>query len=234
MIIDYIEIKNHVIKLRDFCFDLLFPISCLGCGKEGAWLCEECFAKINLSGEIIEGNEIINNDCFLDRLYVAADYNDKLVAKLIKTMKYKFVKDINKILAELIFKFIQTAETTGNLIDWENCLFVPVPLHQRRLRWRGFNQSAELSIHLANYFNVSMSDSLVRTKNNQPQAKLQAKERWSNIKDCFVVDAGIGLDGKTIFLIDDVATTGATLNECARALKIAGAKNIIGLVVARG
>ncbi|KKQ62057.1 MAG: Amidophosphoribosyltransferase family protein [Parcubacteria group bacterium GW2011_GWE2_38_18] len=228
-------LKNHVIEFRDFCFDLLFPVNCLDCSAEGKWLCDDCFNKVDLSGEIIGKNEILKDCTCLDGLCFAVDYNDEIVSRLIKIMKYKFVIDINKLLADFIIKFLeQEATNSFDAIDWKNCIIIPVPLHRRRLKWRGFNQAIEIGQRLANYLKCSFAEELIRVKNNQPQAKLKAGERWSNIEECFILANNIDLKEKTVFLVDDVATTGATLNECAKTLKTAGAKEIWGLVVARG
>ncbi|KKR20134.1 MAG: Phosphoribosyltransferase [Parcubacteria group bacterium GW2011_GWE2_39_37] len=235
MSLDFKKIRNHAIKWRDFCFDLLFPINCLGCEKEGSWLCDDCFNKIELAGEIIESNEMIKDCIHLDGLCFAVDYNDKVVARLIKTMKYKFIKDINKLLAEFIIKFFEQGMTHGlETIDWKNSIIIPVPLHVRRLKWRGFNQAKEIGQRLALYLNCLFAEELRRVKNNRPQAKLKAEERWRNIEECFVLANSIDLEEKTVFLVDDVATTGATLNECAKVLKAAGAREVWGVVVARG
>ncbi len=115
-----------------------------------------------------------------------------------------------------------------------NILLLPVPLHKRRQRWRGFNQAEIIARPLAEYFGLDLSlELLVRRRYTRPQAKLEPAQRRQSIKNSFVCRRQ-NLAGKVILLIDDVATTGATLAECARILKSAGAKKVCGLVVARG
>jgi ComF family protein len=114
-----------------------------------------------------------------------------------------------------------------------NILLIPIPLSKKRENRRGFNQ-AEL---IAKSFNINhgykISLALKKVKDTKAQSSQSAPARAKNIKNCFVW-AGDNLKGKTIILIDDVVTTGATLNEAAAILKIAGAEKIYGLVIAKG
>lgn len=110
---------------------------------------------------------------------------------------------------------------------------IPIPLSKKRLRWRGFNQAELLARELAAAFAYPLNQDLKRIKHAWPQADLNGAERLNNIADSFAW-TGTSLGGRTIILIDDVATTGATLNEAARILKTAGAGAIYGLVLAKG
>lgn len=113
-------------------------------------------------------------------------------------------------------------------------LVLPVPLHPRRLRDRGFNQSLLLARYVASSLNADLDClSLRRTRFTQPQTGLTGEERKKNVRKAFGVVAKTGLKGKSLLLIDDVATTGSTLNECARVLKKAGVKEVCCLVLAR-
>jgi len=110
---------------------------------------------------------------------------------------------------------------------------VPVPLHRRRLAWRGFNQSSELGRAVARTLGVPLwNHALTRTRYTQPQTRLDHKERQANIKNAFAADRDT-VRGKRVLLVDDVYTTGATLRECARTLKRAGAAGVDVLVLAR-
>jgi len=113
---------------------------------------------------------------------------------------------------------------------------MPVPMHSKKLRSRGFNQAALLAKYLGKKRDVVVDfDSLRRTRDERPQVGLERAERLRNIKGAFEIKVkGISeLRGKNIILIDDVLTTGATINECARILKKAGASSVSGLTVAR-
>jgi ComF family protein len=113
-------------------------------------------------------------------------------------------------------------------------LTVPVPLHRRRLRERGFNQSLllarALSSHLGSHLDYL---SFIRTKHTRAQTGLGKEERKRNVKDAFSVIAPDAITGKKITLVDDVFTTGYTLNECAKTLKKSGAVAVICLTLAR-
>jgi ComF family protein len=112
-------------------------------------------------------------------------------------------------------------------------LVIPVPLHPGRLRNRGFNQSLLLARHVATRLGADLDYlSLRRLRSTQPQTQLTSEERKRNVRRAFGVVENKGLKGRRVLLIDDVATTGSTLNECARALKKAGVKEVHCLVLA--
>ena len=118
--------------------------------------------------------------------------------------------------------------------ETEGMLMMPVPLHPKRLRERGFNQSLVLAKVISPALEVSLDFlSLRRVKYTLPQTGLKRDERRKNVKGAFGVDGGTDLKGKTVILMDDVATTGNTLNECARVLKKAGCERVYCLAVAR-
>lgn len=198
--------------------DLFFPINCLGCGQEGQFICLSCFEKIPL-----------NRKPPFKRLIIASHYKYPLIKQAIHRYKYDFIKDLAEPLAKLMVKVIRER-------FFENALLIPVPLHKKRLRWRGFNQAELLALEISQNLNIPMAnDILIRTKHNLPQAKItDAQARRTNIKNAFKLNKRPCIKNKTILLIDDVCTTGATLEECAKVLKPLKPKQIWGLVVARG
>ncbi|MBX4211624.1 MAG: hypothetical protein KW806_02415 [Candidatus Yanofskybacteria bacterium] len=111
---------------------------------------------------------------------------------------------------------------------------IPVPLHYRRLNWRGFNQAELLAKQIARYFKLPLETStLTRIRSTEPQAFITDRDdRIKNTQDIFACSGTI--TASSILLIDDICTTGATLNECARVLKVRGAQRVSALVVARG
>jgi len=240
-------------KLALFFLDIFFPIECLGCGQANEWLCADCFAKIawrsvqtcpachkpNFWGEYCD-------NCYseLDGIMVAGSYQDHLLRQAIKTYKYRLVKKLSEPLTNLLIIFLGRQLTANTPIArhkalpkfleyFDQAIVIPVPLAKRRLAWRGFNQAELLAKPVANFFNLSFSRQLVRIKHRQPQVELNRLKRQANIKDCFVWQAGQNLKGKLILLVDDIATTGATLNECAKVLKQQGANEVWGLVLAK-
>ena len=116
----------------------------------------------------------------------------------------------------------------------EDLLLMPVPLHPRRLRERGFNQSLLLARELAKGLNADLDFlSLRRIKYTKPQTELGSEERSRNVRRAFRVLGREAVKGRSIVLVDDVATTGSTLNECARALRKAGCREVSCLALAR-
>ncbi len=113
-------------------------------------------------------------------------------------------------------------------------LIVPVPLHRSRLRQRGFNQAVLLGRVLSRRLSLPMlPDALVRTRQTEPQIELSAAERRVNVKGAFSVKRPDHVAGKRILLLDDVMTTGSTMDECAKELKKAGAEVVIATAIAR-
>ncbi|MCX6761107.1 MAG: phosphoribosyltransferase family protein, partial [Candidatus Nealsonbacteria bacterium] len=152
---------------------------------------------------------------------------------LIKKFKYEpFVKELGKSLSSLIIEHFNLID---NKPDFTGFTLVPVPLEERRLKWRGFNQSEEIGKELADFLKINMtSDVLIKTKETLDQVNLDNQERKENIKNAFSCLALEKIKGKKILLVDDVFTTGSTMEEAASVLKEAGAEKIIGIAVARG
>jgi ComF family protein len=147
----------------------------------------------------------------------------------IHELKYAQRSHLAGSLGSLLASFAQTwiGELKGSLI-------MPVPLHPKRLRARGFNQSLLLARCVASKTDSDLDFlSLRRTKFTKPQTGLSSEERKRNVRKAFEVVKPQAVKGRTILLVDDVATTGSTLNECAKALKRAGADSVLCLVLAR-
>ncbi len=230
--------------------DMVFPVQCIGCDAytRREYICRSCRTAIpRKSGQECIGCERPSphgvtcmrcaKDHAVDQLLVAADYKTPLVQNALKLMKYQFIADIAPSLNTLLSRFIRSLTGHGAQdIFGDNPLVVPVPLHPRRLRWRGFNQSELLAESLARHFLLRMDTlALKRVHQTTPQADIREREqRLDNVSGVFSCAHPENIRGRTILLIDDVCTTGATLNECARILKVNGAKKVIALVVARG
>ena len=145
----------------------------------------------------------------------------------IHQLKYRNLRALVTPLAKLLQHYITT-----NPVPTE--VLVPVPLHQKRLRERGYNQSSLLSKGLGKLINLPVvDDCLVRQRSALPHARTATVEdRQSNVTEAFIC-CDQRLRDKQVLLIDDVATSGATLNACAAALKAAGVSSVWGLVLAR-
>jgi competence protein ComFC len=233
---------------KNLILDTLFPINCLSCSREGDWLCQICRDKIKicdiqlcplcereitLSGKLCSGckNSRLSP---LDQLITAASYENSLVKQLIHNLKYRFVQNSAKPLATLMHKSVLRNEL--ELPD----MLIPIPLHPRRLRWRGFNQSEALALELAKEIAAPLSISVVsilnRKKLNRPQMGIKNyRERLKNVIGIFALGEKYAeiIKNKKVLLVDDIATTGATLQEAAKVLKEGGAKKVMAIVIAR-
>jgi ComF family protein len=113
-------------------------------------------------------------------------------------------------------------------------VILPVPLHPKRLRWRSFNQSLVLAREIGKEWKLPVDPFvLARSRETPPQTQLNEEERKKNMRRAFSVNAARPIEGKAVLLIDDVYTSGATVNECSRALKRGGAKEVSVLTLAR-
>lgn len=238
-------IKNAS-KVWVFFLDLIFPKECLGCGCEKTLLCQKCFSSIKLrpTQSCLACKKETNFGKFcthcvsnydLNGVFIASHYEQKIINKLIKSFKYYFVKELYQDLGKIFILFLnELFDKKEQKINFQKSLIMPVPLSAYRKRWRGFNQSEILARLVAENFNLELSvNELIRIKHTRPQVKLNKIQRENNIKNCFSWNAG-DLAGRQIILIDDVVTTGATLNECAKVLKDYGAGKVWGLVLANG
>ena len=219
-------------------WDIIFPKKCIGCKKEGGYLCEDCLSLIEINPyryclcENLEKKEKCENckNRNLDKILSAASFNNKIVKEAIHKFKYGYIKEMARPLAFLVLTHLHLINVE---ID-KNFAIVPAPLSHKKKRKRGFNQSEEIGKVIGAATGIPLfSDVLVKTKETKPQMELKRDERIKNIKDCFEIKNKEKIKGKTILLLDDVYTTGSTMEECAGVLKQSGAKEIWGITVAR-
>ncbi len=227
-------------KIFEWLLDLIFPKFCLGCGLGGIWLCQKCYKKINkLNTQCCpvcrkKGSGQVCNNCKestpLDGLLVSCVYDKSLITKLIKFYKYQYIRELSLPLAVILVKTI-----TNNHLNNSNTIIIGVPLHKKRFSERGYNQSALMAKIIAKKTELLYYENLLkRKKNTLVQARLSKKQRIINLKSAFSVSNKFDFHGKNVIIIDDVATTLATLNSCAELLKRAGANKIWGVVIAQG
>lgn len=232
-------------KIYNYGLDLLFPSRCIICNKYGSLLCFECSSEIELSktslcpgcGKITKKCQYCQNckqrmKTSLSSVYVSTSYNSPVVKKMIADFKYIGITGLSSICGELIYQRVKEAcPSAGGLND--SFVVVPVPLNHFKLNRRGFNQAELLARYLSKRLGIPGGQALKRVKNTQNQVGLLREARLLNLSGAFeCVDQEL-IFGKNIILVDDVLTTGATLSECAKILRAAGAKKIIGAVVAR-
>lgn len=240
--------KNTILqKTKKVILDTLFPISCLSCGKTDVWLCKNCLNKIPLKNiqvcpyceKMITPNGYTCFGCkkkySLEGLLVASSYKDRVVSKAIHLYKYRFAEELSSPLGNIILKSIKNSELP--LPD----IIIPVPLHSRRLRWRGFNQSELLAEYVSKKITPGfpipvVSDLLQRFRYTHPQMEIKNYfARRKNIENSFKITKNKLelVKNKRILLVDDVTTTGATIFECAKTLKKSGALEVFAVVIAR-
>lgn len=215
--------QNDNRKIRRFfenCLNALFPKKCIVCFSEGAYLCKQ-HKKLTPN---TRAPEQYNH---LDQLFAITNYDDPVNKKLIEYFKFQGFKDIAATMAhEIVDK--KSADF------FRNAVLIPVPLHWTRKLWRGFNQAEVLTQALQKIVpSIEINTDLKRQKRTHQQAKLSRIDRFSNIADAFVWK-GVENPPKKVLLVDDVTTTGATLEAAAKTLKQAGTKEVIAIVFAQG
>lgn len=245
------EEKTKASTVKEFLIDLLFPAFCLGCGLEGVYLCDDCKAILEISEHqycLCEKNALRLppkekngkcNKCLAKKLsgiFSALSYKEKhLTKKLIHFFKYDpyYLKDLAKSLSLLITDHISLLGKNQKSL-FENSILIPVPMDKKKLKKRGYNQSEELAKELSKKLEIPLIlNNLIKTKITLPQMELPEKERRENLKNSFACQNPEQIKNKKVFLIDDVYTTGSTMEECAKVLRNAGAKEVWGLAIAR-
>jgi len=235
--------------------DIIYPPRCVICSRflwnglltrdsRSPFFCRECMADFHaiaspicpvcgrpFSSEAAEDH--VCEDCLRKRpFYYAAraPYHYKgAILKAVHRLKYGSKGLVAKGLGPLLARFaaLQMQAVEGVVV-------MPVPLHPRRLRERGFNQSLLLARYVSRALSADMDFlSLRRVRYTRPQTKLAKVERRQNVRGAFQLNDNATIRGRPILLVDDVVTTGNTLNECARILRKGGAQKIYGLSLAR-
>lgn len=233
--------RNQLFRFLSSCLDLIFPIECLGCGKEGAWLCTDCARTLPPAPERCPfcptetKRSVTCPDCevthALNGLTARTLYRHELTERLTHGLKYRFWSSIGPTLGSLMAEALLESH---HAVNTKHTVIIPIPLHKSRERMRGFNQSNLLSRQVAALLNIPISNSLQRIKATKSQATLHETDRFLNIRRAFALCKNVDLSGKSVILVDDVSTTGATLDAAAAACKNNGADKIWGLVLARG
>lgn len=230
-------------KFKEFLLDILFAPLCLNCRrnlrneeKENG-ICKNCFEGIILNNSLFcsvcKARLPLNKkNCHKNSLYLlgaAANYDNEAVKNLIWAFKYKKWQKLQSLLGGLLLSYLKNLN-----IDFNEWTIVSIPLYKDKLKERGFNQSQLLAEIVAENLKLKLVTALKRIKNTEVQAGLKdEKQRKENVKGCFIVENPEIILKKNIILVDDVHTSGATMNEAVSVLRSAGAKKIIALVLAK-
>ena len=162
------------------------------------------------------------------------DYTNELVKKLIWHLKYRNKTSLAKIFAAAIYdRIVPELEELETMNNFENPILVPIPLSKNRLKERGYNQSELLVDELAKLTNLEALVCLEKIKETPTQVSIKNREkRLANLSSCFIPIKIEKIKDRNIFVVDDVTTTGTTIEEARKTLLEAGAKKVLGLTIA--
>ena len=224
-------------QARTGLLDALYPLECVGCGGAGKIICERCAADLpvlkppccrvcSTPGDFARCQTCAESVRQFDGIRAPFRYAGT-IRQGILALKYGGVRAAAPQLGDLLASYLEANPLPGEIV-------APVPIHTRRRRERGYNQAELLARRVARHCNLRYEEGLLfRTRQVQPQAGIgSAAQRAVNVADSIGVSADGVVAGAGIILVDDVATTGSTLETCAAALKQAGAATVWGLTLA--
>jgi len=225
-------------RIKEALLDLLFPPRCVGCRRYGAWLCPECERGIDriigplcpCCGQPVARPGRLCPVCRcapppIDGIRSAA-YFEGLLREATHHFKYRGLQVLARPLGQLMVEQWAAYHIPAEVL-------IPVPLHPTRLAERGYNQATLLARELGTVTGLSVeTDSLVRIRATAPQITLDAAARQENVQGAFEC-LDDRMTGCRVVLIDDLCTTGSTLNACSTALREAGASSVWGYTLAR-
>jgi ComF family protein len=224
-------------SLKRVALDLLFPRWCIGCGKEGDYICRACRELLPVISPPVcpvcgrpQSQGVLCGDCRdtpaqIDGIRAPFVF-EGIIRQAVHELKYRNLRALAPMIAGWLYDYLVENPIPADVL-------VPVPLHQKRLNERGYNQSALLAGELGKLSGLPVAaNGLVRRRYAGPQARSTGlNERQMNVADAFNCPDN-RFQGKQVLLIDDVSTSGATLNACAASLKVGGAAQVWGLVIA--
>lgn len=225
-------------RLLNTILDIVFPTKCISCNQAGADLCVKCLSSFPIAER--------ETAKWIFPLY---DYRHPPMKKALGLFKYKGKKRLASIFAEIIYdKILEELSELSVMENFNNVILIPIPLSPKRYRERGYNQAELICKELIKINNLRHSvdeklnfslenNILIKPKETEHQARIENRsERLKNIIGSFAIKNGAknidSIKGRNIILIDDIITTGATLNEARKILKQAGARKIIAFTVA--
>jgi ComF family protein len=199
--------------------DLVFPPRCAGCGRVGFSWCERCVLDTQAQAPLLQHSHFLA----LTAVAATGSHTGKL-REAVQALKYDNVRALARFMAVRMAYALQH-------LDWEYDVILPVPMGSARLRERRYNQAGLIAAALAREVNVAVQPSLLwRIRETRSQVGLSADERLLNVAKAFAAHPTL-LTNQSILLIDDVYTTGATLNACAEALRVVGVREVYALTV---
>jgi ComF family protein len=222
-------------RVLDF-IEFLYPPVCLLCDDrcvENRWLCTACMNRLRTSMNVkilCSSDEFVylKDGLFTDGVTTFWEFNSDLET-LIHRVKYGRMKRLARFLGETAGSAMAKVGITP-----APEAIVPVPLHKVRMRERGYNQSAWISMGLSGALSIPiLQGALYRIRHTRTQTNLSGEQRQANVRNAFAMIRPETVRGKAVAIVDDVVTTGATMNACAEKLKDAGASSVLGIALAR-
>ena len=212
------KMLKELIKIKEEIIDILWPKTCLGCGKEGQYICKDCAIFLS-EVDMIEAGPRSN-------IMSVWEY-EGLMEKLILKIKYDGCYDIINELVEKAFKTIELNLPPDIYITY-------VPMYRKKEKRRGFNQAELIAKKVGERTNRPVVKLLEKIKDNRSQVGLGPQERAENVKNVFkMIEVRPQSMWQNVLIVDDVYTTGATVGECVRVLKKSGVKNVWGFTLSR-
>jgi ComF family protein len=195
--------------------DLIFPAACSGCGRVDIVWCWHCQHELATTPVIPHTRS--------DTL-VSSGVHSGILQQALHGLKYDNLPQLARPLAARLAQLLRT-------LDWSPDLIIPIPSHSSRVKARGYNQAQLLADALATLTGISCApDAAQRIRETRSQVGLNHKERQQNVANAFWVDES-QVENKTVLLVDDVLTTGATINACGQTIRAAGARQVYGMTV---
>ena len=227
-------LRDRTREMTQWLTDAIFVPMCSECNRRGSWVCDECRGKVrHLRKPGCARCGVANqSDC------ECASLPDSVVllrsvfpyAGWVRSSIHRFKYEGEFARAESLADELDCLRLELGAMD----LVIPVPVHRRRLRERGFNQSALMGARLATLWGIPCVEALSRPVDNGRQVGRARMERWQSVADVFSCPRPSVVRGKRVAVLDDVITTGATVSACAVALETAGAVSVVGMSLARG
>lgn len=222
---------------KDYLLEMFFPSHCVLCNKIGGLLCINCKNKLifvkqqtcPVCNKVSEKGKVCascKNKNSLTGVVSCLYFKDENVKDILHPYKYEGMFSLSKILSNMLIEAIDKEKIKFNLVAF-------VPAVKNRESKRGYNQSRILAEEIANHYNLPIIFALKKKSGIKTQVGLAKKDRLINLKNAFYIDEGISLLGRSVLIIDDVVTTGATLSECAKVLKGVGAREVWAATIAK-
>ena len=214
------------IKIKEQLLDLIYPPTCGICGKgKKTYLCKKCENKLN---QIAIFGKDEYSDKYFEKHYYLFKYDD-----IIRTMLIDYKFNEKPYLYRSFMEFFNKYKKRYHEFEIYD-IIVPVPISKKRMRDRGYNQSLLIASDIAKKSKIKLEKNVIKKEqNNTPQSLLDKNGREKNVVNVYKIVNKQKILNKKILLIDDIFTTGATVNECSKMLKISGAEKVDVLTIAK-